>query len=161
MSVQTAERAFLDQWATGLRIEHLAHRRASARAVQLGRILGISVVVLTTAVGTAVFGSVAGSPGTTAKIAAGAVSLAAAVLAAVQTFLALDSVAATHREAGTMYGALRRELEQLRSNPAGPSDDDLLKIRQRWDDVDATAPPIPPRLYDSSRRMVQEGVSRD
>jgi hypothetical protein len=152
------EHTFLDEWANGLRIEHTAHRRACARAERLGRVLGIAVVVLTTAVGTAVFGSIEGAPGTGAKVTAGLITMTAAVLAALQTFLGLDARAAVHRETGTRYGSLRRELDELRGG-AGVTDEALRTIRQRWDDVDATAPPVPPRVYEASRRSVLAGTS--
>ena len=72
------------------------------------RLLGIPSVVLSAAVGTTLFATL-GRNGASAnlRIAAGLVSLFAAVLVALQTFLGLAELADKHRSAASTYGAIR------------------------------------------------------
>lgn len=115
--------------------------------------LGIPVTVLTTAVGTALFSSL-DSMSRTWQVAAGLVSMFAAVLAALQTFLNYPELAEKHRRAGSEFGELRRSVESVLAVP--PSDADamtqrLSELRESWRSVDEAAPPIPPRIYDRQR----------
>lgn len=131
----------------------MAHRRACARDERLGRILGICVVVLATVVGTSVFATIESTPSTAAQVLTGLLSLGAGVLAALQTFLGLDSRASRHRDASVQYGAIRRELEQLRA--AGmPADAAIADLRRRWDEIDAAAPGVPARIHQAAREDV-------
>jgi hypothetical protein len=108
--------------------------------------LGIATVVLAAVLATSIFSSIESSPGTKAKILAGMLGVTAAVLAALQTFLGFDSRAAQHRETAAQYGALRRELEQARAGST-LSQEQLTRIRERWDETDRTAVPASSRLH--------------
>jgi hypothetical protein len=152
------ERPYLDEWANGLRIEHVAHRRACARSERLGRWLGVAVVILATVVGTSVFSTIKSSPGTAVRVLAGLLSIAAAVLAAVQTFLGFEARAAQHREAATRYGTLRRELEQLRA-AASLDEEAIATIRTRWDEIDGSSPAVSSRLHERARRIVLQSLN--
>src|SRR5688572_21035863 len=80
----------VDQWLNGLRISHIAHSQSAASCELRGRILGVCVVVLSTVVGTAIFSTLESSPSTATKVVAGLLSVAAGVVAALQTFLGFD-----------------------------------------------------------------------
>src|SRR5436190_1807437 len=73
---------------------------------------------LTAAVGTTVFSSIASSPQLWVKILTGIMSMAAAVLAALQTFLKYSERAAQHKAAAQNYGMLRREYEEMQVEAA-------------------------------------------
>jgi len=51
------------------------------------------------------------------RIVAGLLSVLAAILASLQTFLKFSERAQMHREAGARFGALVKELEQYQKNP--------------------------------------------
>ena len=78
--------------------------------------LGIPAVILSTVVGTAVFATLENqSVNITARVIIALVSIAAAVLAGLQTFLRLSETAAAHAQAGDWYAAIKRDIEQLRA----------------------------------------------
>lgn len=151
---QMDEPVFIGQWANGLRIEHIAHRRACTRSEYSGRVIGSTVVLLSAVVGTSVFATIESSPSLGFRIGAGLLSIAAAVIAALQTFLKFDARAAGHRETSAKYGALRRELDQLRATDSPIGKAQLAAIRSRWDEIDATAPPVPNRVHEAARSYV-------
>jgi hypothetical protein len=130
----------------------------------LGRALGITVIVLSTVVGAAIFTTLKESLSTAAKIGAGLLSLAAAVFSALQTFLGFAQRQAAHHEAAVRYGALRREIEAaLGLPPAEPELHRLLAhLRARWDEIDAAAPAVPQRIWRGAIKTVEtaEAVAR-
>jgi hypothetical protein len=78
--------------------------------------LGIPAVIFSTVVGTAVFATLENqSVSISARVVIALVSIAAAVLAGLQTFLRLSETAAAHGHAGDWYSAIKRDIEQLRA----------------------------------------------
>lgn len=152
------ELATFRKWQKGLRINHMAHHRAAARYAMLGRALGVAVVVVSTIVGTAIFTTLKESPSVALKTGAGLLSVVAAVLAALQTFLGFAQRQAAHHDSAVRYGALRRERESVLGMP--PSKRDLRQlladVRMRWDEVDANAPAVPQRLWKDAVESVDE-----
>ena len=150
------------KWQKGLRISHMAHHRAAARCSAMGRLLGISVVVLSTAVGTSIFATLERSPSTRAKMLAGLLSVTAAILAALQTFLGFARREAGHHEVAVRYGALRREIEAVLALPPAELElqQTLADLRGRWDGIDVSAPAVPPRIWQGAVRTIDgTGVS--
>ena len=95
--------------------------------------LGIPVVALSAIVGTATFATLTHHVNIGIRIAAGTLSVIAAVLASVQTFLRFGSRAEQHRVAAERWSAIRREIEKALSLPP-----ELLgNPKQLLDDVDA------------------------
>ena len=88
-----------------------AHYKAADIASQWQNRLGIPVVVITSIVATSIFATISSNPAVVWKLAAGLLSVLAAVLSALQTFFKFSKVAETHRSAGASYGAVRRELD--------------------------------------------------
>lgn len=146
----------LRHWQRGLRINHMAQYQAAARCAQLGRGLGLAVVALTTVVGTTLFATLSHSPSNAIKIGAGMLSIAAALCSALQTFLAYPQRQADHHAAGGRYGSLRREIETLLAAPPGEPQlaVSLSDIRTRWDEIDRSAPAVPPKIFDAARESV-------
>jgi len=78
--------------------------------------LGVPAVIFSTVVGTAVFATLENqSVGISARVIVALVSIAAAVLAGLQTFLRLSESAAAHGQSGDWYAAIKRDIEQLRA----------------------------------------------
>jgi hypothetical protein len=76
--------------------------------------LGIPAVVLSSVVGTAVFATLEKTDiGMFPRIFIALVSIAAAVLAGLQTFLRLAETASSHGAAADWYAAIKRDIEQL------------------------------------------------
>ena len=109
--------------------------------------LGIPAVVLSTLVGTSVFATVQKQPELWLQITVGLASVAAALLASLQTFLGYSEGAEKHRIAGAKYGALGRELEQLRASGGTPSTEAMSEVRKRLDDLAVESPNNPLHIY--------------
>lgn len=100
------------KWLVQVRVNAVGHCHSSTRFERLNYILGIPVVVLTTVVGTSVFASLETDPSPYLQIGVGIISISAAVLASLQTFLGYSDRAGRHSNAATRYGALQKRLEQ-------------------------------------------------
>ena len=147
----------LKQWLVGIRIAHIQQFLASNHSEKMHRRLGVPTVVLSTIVGTSVFASLDGNPQAWLKIAVGLLSVASAVLAALQTFMGYAEKGNEYKAAAIRYGKLRRELEQYISTRTGDSnaDDAFLKdYRARWDETDSTAPTTSQSFHDAARAQV-------
>lgn len=104
---------YLEEWRNAFRLHQECHYEAAKRLRRRARLLGVSVVILSTVVGAAVLRSIADSVGSDAKIALGLTSVLSGALAGVQTFLDLPSLAEQHRQAAVEYGDLRRRLDRV------------------------------------------------
>lgn len=149
----------LEQWLNGVRISHMAHNRAAAHNTKMHKALGIPVVIVTTAVGTSVFSSLGQQEQNTALIiVTGLMSLTAAVLSTLQTFLGYSTNAERHKISAVKYGMLRRELEQFLEDPEESKT--VLKeftesFRIRWDAVDQESIPVPEKIHEQALAQIK------
>lgn len=147
----------LKQWLVGIRIAHIQQYLASNHSEKMHKRLGIPTVLLGTVVGTSVFASLDANPLAWVKIAIGLLSVASAVLAALQTFMGYTEKCADHKAAAIRYGKLRRELEQyMATHQPGDASTEafLLDFRERWNETDSTAPTTSQRFHDAARKQV-------
>ena len=110
---------------------------------------GIPAVALSAIVGTAVFSSLEDGVDVTTRLIFGLLSIASAVVAALQTFLNLSDRGAKHKSAGACYGGIRRDLELLKTMPPAEVDsmrEALEDIKCKMDELAASAPSIPSRF---------------
>lgn len=126
----------------------MANRLSSSNVL-----LGVPVVVLTTFVGTSVFATLQEDVDTRLRIFVGVVSVLAAVLASLQTFLRFGERAEKHRVAAEKWAALRREItEMLALHPTylasrGDPKQYLDDLRTRMDEVSTQSPEMPDRRW--------------
>jgi hypothetical protein len=131
----------LDDWYQRVVVTQSAHYLSADYFGARKYWLGIPAVVLSTLVGTSVFAALQKQPELWQQITVGLASVAAALLASLQTFLGYSERAEKHRIAGAKYGALGRELEQLRaSGAATPSPEAMSEVRKRLDDLAIESP---------------------
>ena len=152
-----AEVELLKKWHGAIRVCHKAHIRSAAFMNRRNRLLGILVVVLTAIVGTSVFATLDSSPRTEAKILVGILSVTAAVLGGLQTFLNYGEKEVAHKEAAQKYGSLRREIEEFLAQSltiTSPPADFVTQIRTRWDQIDSDTPSLSQRLYDRVAKSI-------
>jgi hypothetical protein len=127
-----------------------------ANATRLGRHnvwFGVPVVVLSTLVGTSVFATLQENVETSLRIVVGFVSVLAAVLASLQTFLRFQERGEKHRAAAEHWSQIRRETKQMlalhpdylaeRSDPKTYLD----ALREKMDRVSAQSPEIGAREW--------------
>jgi len=152
----------LQQWHTGVRILHHAHTRAAVSFERYGRLLGVPVVIVSTAVGTSIFAGTHNNPKLT--IVAGLLSFTAAVLSSLQTALKYPELATQHKAAALKYGQFRRQLEiqMVAKLPEEPKLAELLNnFQTEWNALDDQCPNIPQSIYRKSVEAVSSGTARD
>jgi hypothetical protein len=147
------------EWLRGVRIRDVAHNLAAARYDRIGQLLGIPVVIFATFVATASFSALSGSPVRWVQIAAGAVSVVAAVLAGLQTFLRYPELSQKHKSAAGKCGEIRRAIEESLTLEPPALQERLKPLRQRMDTVYDESPVIPQSIYGKAKRWVE--ASRD
>jgi hypothetical protein len=143
-------------WLRRVAAAESGHRRMAGQMWHRYLALGIPVVVLTTVVGTSVFASLStteGGDSTTSiqvRVIVGTVSLLAAVLSSLQTFLGYSVRSEGHRVAAMRYEALRRDMTKTLALPPGSRGDpvrELDSVRQRLDRYAKESPTIGERHW--------------
>lgn len=112
--------ALLIAWKKRAAAAQHCHYFLSTRLHRRNLWLGIPVVILSTVVGTSLFATLADPKAdipVPIRITVGLVSVLAAVLAAIQTFLRFAERSERHAQAGDWFSAIRREIEELEAIP--------------------------------------------
>jgi len=143
----------LTDWYDRVRVIQEAHYSSADYYGRRRYWLGVPAVVLSAFVGTSVFASIQKQPQLWLQVVVGMASVAAALLASLQTFLGYSERAEKHRIAGAKYGALGRELEQLRAN-AGISDELITEVRKRLDQAALESPHNSLRIFRRAKSSV-------
>ena len=155
MAMQGTEE-LITQWRIRVSRMKYAHYQAAIVFERMHLYFGIPVIILSTVVGTAVFASLDSSANADVQVAVGLLSMLAAVLASLQTFLRHSERAEKHRAAGARYGGLTVELEMLGIFPPGDPEQlrkRLAEFTMRWTRARDESPAIPERLW---RRLAGE-----
>jgi len=144
-----------DSWHRRVAAAEHGHRLMADRMRRRYLMLGIPVVVFTTLVGTSAFASLQNANAETIKteganpdvvlLIVGSISILAAVLSSLQTFLRYATRAEGHRIAALRYETLRREMAEKLALPRaarGQPDRELESVRQRMDRYAKESPTI-------------------
>ncbi|HEV8259770.1 MAG TPA: SLATT domain-containing protein [Burkholderiales bacterium] len=138
----------LEDWHTRVYAAQSAHYASADLFRLLNYIVGVPAVVFASIVGTAIFADLANDR--PRALAVGAVSILAAVLAALQTFLRFSERAAQHATAADWYSAIRRDIEETLHLPVesrGKAKDCLDRARKEMNRVTQDAPELSVRLW--------------
>lgn len=149
----------LAKWSERVRRAQAAHYDSAVRCNQQHFWIGVPLVILTALIGTSVFVTLQKEANFYVKLAVGLASVAAAILASVQTFLRFLERAESHRIAAMRFGALRKEIEHLQTFP--PRDSEQMKdvaksLLERWNNINEESPTANQRFYE---RHFKEGKS--
>ena len=149
-----------DAWHRRVAAAELGHRLMADRMYRRYLLLGIPVVVFTTLVGTSAFASLQSTDAATIRteganpdlvlLIVGTISILAAVLSSLQTFLRYATRAERHRIASQRYETLRREMAETLALPRearGQPDRVLDSVRLRLDRYAKESPTIGERLW--------------
>ncbi len=154
-------------------VEHLYHawhRRVAAaeaghgfmadRMRRRSLLLGVPVVVLTTIVGTSVFASLqdADVP-TSVRVIVGSISILAAVISSLQTFLRYGARSEGHRVAAIRYETLRRDMAKVLALPREAKTEpvwEMDSVRQRMDRYAKESPTIGERYWAKLERQFHQ-----
>jgi len=153
----------LREWHARIRVAHKAHIKSAAKVDGYNKWLGVPATILAAIVGTAVFASWENASGTWLRVFFGLLSVAAAVLASLQTSLNYKEVAEFHRKAAGRYAAIRRKLEEMLATytDENPCDcEELEPIGAEWADIEGSAPSLSQRLYEKIRGQVERDEAR-
>ena len=103
----------LRDWARRAGTSSDAHYELASRLSRANIRFGVPVVALTTAVGTSVFATLEHQVHTALRVLVGIVSVIAAILASLQTFLRFGERSEKHRTAAEAWAGLRREIDEM------------------------------------------------
>ena len=157
----------LRDWATRATASAETHFTTAADLGRRNVWLGVPVVVLTTFIGTSVFATLERTVGLELRITVGLVSVLAAVLASLQTFLRFAERAERHRAAGERWAAIAREIAQMVAlHPTylasrGDPKQYLDELRRRMDEIAAESPPMPKHQYARTLDVHVEKANRE
>jgi hypothetical protein len=152
----------LKDWRARAATTSSGHYRLASSLARLNIRFGVPVVVLTTFVGTSVFATLQTNVHIGLRIGLGIVSVFAAVLASLQTFLRYGERAEKHRASAELWSALRREIDEMlalhptylasRGDPKQYLDD----LRRRMDEIAQQSPELGEHgLWRSKRRYTE------
>jgi hypothetical protein len=147
----TATDALLQDWHNRAAAAQHAHYLLAHRLRRRNLGLGIPAVVFSSIVGTSLFATLTREHVNTGlRVFVGCISVAAAVAAALQTFLRFAERAAQHVTAADWYAAIRRDTAQLLALPRtarGPVKPALDAIRMQMNRAGQNAPEIGDPLW--------------
>ena len=145
------EKALLQHWAKQARTANVAHLRATDSMNRRSFALGATTTVLGTVVGTTVFASTQGSTNFNSPLgyALASVSVLAAALAALQTYLRYSERAEKHRRASRQYGDIVRDIASVSNArlPVRELDKQVREVDGHLDLVDDPAPNVAPFVW--------------
>jgi hypothetical protein len=144
--------ALLEEWGARVTAAQHAHYYMMSRLRILNTWLGVPVVMLTAVVGTSLFATLTRATDKTSPVlraTLGAISVAAAILSALQTFFKFGERAEKHAIAADWFSALRREIEQYTSiHPtSGPPAEVVGDLRKEINKVVQNSPAIGERVW--------------
>jgi hypothetical protein len=156
----TSSEELLKSWYHRLRESQFSHYEAAKAFERMNYWLGIPSVILSTIVGTSIFATVGESVDTKVQIIVGLVSVTAAALAGLQTFLRFSERAEKHRAVAARYGALRREIEELLSVGESITRENMTPIRQSIDRLAEEAPNVPSIIWKKTQKALTSNNTR-
>ncbi len=149
----------VQEWFRRARRNQRLHYQCADHFARRNRLLGIPAIVISSLVGSAVFASVEHEASGEMKIALGLLSIFAAVLASLQTFLSYSERAERHRITSARYASVRRQLELLAavSDPSSPEIAIRLSaVQQALDSCAEAAPQVPQTIDAQVKREFDE-----
>jgi hypothetical protein len=145
----------LDDWHLRTTTAQFGHQAQAEKTRRKSIWLGAPVVIMTTLVGTSAFATFGDATSNEAKLLVGTVSILAAVLAGIQTFLGYSQVAERHGIAATRYATLRRRIEvALTRHDASLLD----SIRGEMDKVGGASPQIGTKVWKQSIEAAKQEI---
>jgi len=138
------KRDLLETWYKRAEACHRCHYLASHRYSRYNYMIGIPTILFTTIVGTSVFASLStDSRSVVATVIIGFVSIMAAILSSLQTFLGFSERSDRHRDAGIKYGTIGRKMELFLNEFAIPTGQEAVALKKELDEIAAASPKIP------------------
>lgn len=148
-------RELLENWLRRLRESQFAHYEAAKSLSRSNYTLGIPAVILSTFVGTSIFASLGETLTPSIQIFVGIISVLAATLSAVQTFLGFSERAAKHREVASRYGSARRRIEEILAvSGESVTPQEISTLRREIDSIAAEAPNVSDGIWTRTEKKL-------
>jgi len=148
----------LKRWTTNCLRSQIANYKAATMFSRRNYWLGIPSAIFSAIVGTSVFAALGSeSVDQEIQILIGIISVSAAVLAALQTFLRWGELAAKCRSTAAEYGAVKRQIDQMLSAKATGEklDEETISVlRKQMDTLSRDAPVLPENIWDLARTEI-------
>ena len=144
----------LNRWRLNCRRSQIANYNCASRFASQNYLLGVPTVIMSAIVATSVFVSLGISVEPYIQIIVGLVSVLAAVLAALQTFLKREELASKHRSIAADYGSVKRKLDQQIAKLEAEeevSQQTVDSIRGRMDRLSIQGPIVPRDIWAKAR----------
>lgn len=132
-----------------------AHYLAGRRYERFNRYIGAPTAVIMAIVGTAIFSNISDkAQGLSVKwqIVVGLLSVTAAVLSGLQTFLGFAELGEKHRTAGARYAHLKQKLELLECYVGDDVQEKLNEIENSWAKLREDSPNLPQSVWKRIKR---------
>jgi hypothetical protein len=141
----------LEDWRTRAWAAQIGHYRIASRLRTHNLWLGLPVVIFTTAVGTTLFATL-NQPDldTWGRVVVGSISVLAAILAGIQTFMNFGQRADQHVIAADWYASIRRKIEQQLNTPRNGRSDPrkfMDEVRSDMNNVGSQSPEIGDKMW--------------
>lgn len=141
----------LRHWRFRVHRVQTGHYEVGRRYDRLHLLLGIPAIIVSAIVGTAVFASLAAEKQyVVVTILVGLLSVVAAVLASLQTFLKYSELAERHKLAGARFADLKHKIELIsvfQSQDVDVLKSQLADVEERWETVREESPNIPAKIW--------------
>jgi hypothetical protein len=151
----------LREWLRRAREGQHSHHNAGKFFRRVNYWLAVPIIVITTSLGTAAFATISSRLTDAGRLWFGALSILAAVLAALQTHFRYAEKAEKHKNLGAQYGGIRRQIEAILSLPysqRGRQSDVLDEIRYKLDAISSEGDVVSRRIF---KRTQEQLMSKD
>jgi len=148
-------RDLLKRWALNTKRSQYANSECGRHFSRMHTVIGVPVVVLTSIVGTSIFASMEADVNNEYRVLLALISVIAAVLASLQTFLNYSDRASRHRSASAEYGAIKRHIQELLTKTEVTSQE-ISSIRDKMNMLAKDAPEIPGKFLQRATEAVPE-----
>ena len=156
---QTKLLRLLKNWHIRIRATHKGHYKDAAALMVRQRILGISVVLLTSFVGTGLFVSLTTSAlNENYVLIGGLISATASILAALQTYLNYPERQTTHLIAATQLSSLKKRIEEKLATEEDVHELKVFirEIRVEWNTITSGAPLMSEKNFNKNAAVTDE-----
>lgn len=145
------------QWRFRVHRMQLAHYESARKFDQRHLWLGLPAIALSTIVGTSVFASLSQQTLPFVQIIIGMLSVLAAVLTGLQTFLKYSELSEKHRIAGARFANLKHRIELLASLPPASKEElekRLVELEKLWSSLREESPTLPTSIWEGIERTL-------
>ena len=150
-----ATAVLLEDWHFRVTRAQFGHQISADKTHIWHLLLGVPVVIFTTVVGTGAFAAINQETDNFWKVAAGTISIVAAILASMQTFFGFGERSDRHRIAATRYASTRRSIElALTSHDAAA----VPFIKGEMDRTGAASPQIDTAKWEAAGALAEEAL---